>query len=100
VAEVGAIFQLTANGATARHAAGSRLPEHYQAILGKIDGPTPFPVIAASLEHLPESQIASCLTDLEAIGLVESVSLEWLIELHLLSFSGRSRGSSPLTSNA
>lgn len=98
--ETRAIFQLTSHGAIARDAGAALLPEHYLAILTTIDGPTPFAVIAASLPHFSEYQIASCLTDLEAIGLVESVPLDWLLELHLLELSGKSRGSSPLTSSA
>src|SRR4051812_1872830 len=97
--ERAALFHLTEHGADARDAVGSRLPERYRAVLRQIDGATPFRVIAASIRHLPEDQIASCLADLEAIGLVESVPLEWLSELHLL-VSGKSRESSPPTSSA
>jgi hypothetical protein len=100
MAEREAIFQLTAHGATARDVTGLRLPETYRVVLECMCGPTPFHVIAASLEHLPEYQIASCLGDLEAIGLVESVPLEWLCELHLVQLSGKSRESSPPTSSA
>ena len=98
--ERAALFHLTEHGADARDAVGSRLTERYRAILRQIDGATPFRVIAASIRHLPEYQIASCLADLEAIGLVESVRLEWLSELHLVRVSGKSRESSPPTSSA
>jgi hypothetical protein len=85
-----AIFQRTACGAAAEERAASRLPERYRAVLEFIDAPTPFELLAASLPDVSKEQIASCLSDLEAIGLVESVSLDWLFELHLLAFSGES----------
>lgn len=77
------IFQLTPEGLRCRDGA-CRLPQHYRSVLQSIGGLTAFEAIAAQLASHGEAQIAVYLEDLEAIGLVESVPLEWLRELHLL----------------
>lgn len=79
-----AIFRLSEQGVAVRRSYTSRLPQCYQRLLQAIEGLTPFDLIAASLPLESHAQVARYLEDLEAIGLVESVTLEWLAELHLV----------------
>jgi hypothetical protein len=82
--ERAAIFRLSEQGLQVRCSRTSRLPQRYQRLLQAIDGLTPFDVIAACLPLESRARVAQYLEDLEAIGLVESVTLEWLAELHLV----------------
>jgi len=84
VPERKAIFRLSEQGLRVRRSSSSRLPQRYQALLQAIDGLTPFDTIAACLPLESQGGVAQYLEDLEAIGLVESVTLEWLEELHLV----------------
>jgi hypothetical protein len=84
MAERKTIFRLSAQGLEVRGSTNSRLPHCYQALLQAIEGVTPFDAIAARLPLDSEVRIAEYLDDLEAIGLVESVTLDWLAELHLV----------------
>jgi len=84
VPERKAIFRLSEQGLRVRRSSSSRLPQRYQALLQAIDGLTPFDIIAACLPLESPARVAQYLEDLEAIGLVESVTLEWLEELHLV----------------
>ena len=78
------IFHRTAEGGRAASRSGSRLPEQHRAVLACLNGATHFDAIAAQLGSRSVEQLLRCLEDLEAIGLVESMPLEWLVELHLL----------------
>lgn len=62
------IYQRTEAGERAAQLAGSGLPQEVLRLLRFVDGETPVAAVAA-------------LEDLEAIGLVESVSVQWLAEL-------------------
>ena len=62
------IYQRTEAGDRAARLVGSRLPQEVLRLLRFVDGETPVAEVAA-------------LEDLEAIGLVESVSVQWLVEL-------------------
>lgn len=63
----------------------SRLPEDYQSILACIHDATDFDEIAMQLSGYSHTQILRCLDELEAIGLIESIPLEWLAELDALA---------------
>ena len=75
------IFHRTPEGTRARH---SRLPEKHRAVLQSVGDVTHFDAIAARLGEQPSDEILRCLDDLEAIGLIESIPLEWLVELYTL----------------
>ncbi len=62
------IYQRTEAGDRAAKLVGSGLPQEVLRLLRFVDGETPVAAVAA-------------LQDLEAIGLVESVSVDWLDEL-------------------
>lgn len=79
------IYHLNSAGNDACEQADSRLPEVYQNILARIHGATHFDEIAMQLSGYPHTQILRCLDDLEAIGLIESIPLEWLAELYALA---------------
>ena len=78
------LFHRTAAGHQACRQAGSHLPRDYRAALEAVQQATPFDVVRACLGHCPTAQVARYLEDLEAIGLIESVSEAWLRELYAL----------------
>ena len=75
------MFHRTAEGL---RACESALPEMHCMVLRAVGEATHFSAIAALLVHQPIDDVLRCLADLEAIGLIESVSLEWLLDLYLL----------------
>lgn len=72
------IFHRTAEGA---RACESRLPEAHRAVLRSVGEATHFDAIAHAHAQRPIDEVVRCLDDLEAIGLIESIPLEWLVEL-------------------
>jgi hypothetical protein len=60
-------------------------PQH-RAVLGAVHEATCFDEIQARLSRSSRVELLSCLEDLEAIGLIESVSLDWLCELYALGY--------------
>ena len=78
------LFHKTESGHRACEAAGSLLPPEYRAALRAVQHATPFDVVRACLGQCTSSEVARYLEDLEAIGLIESVSSEWLRELYAL----------------
>lgn len=75
------LFHRTAEGT---RACDSGLPESHLAVLRSVDHVTHFDAIAARLAERPVDEVLRCLDDLEAIGLIESIPLEWLVELYML----------------
>jgi hypothetical protein len=75
------IFHRTPEG---NRACDSGLPEAHRAVLQCVGNAMHFDAIAARLAHRTTDEVARCLDDLEAIGLVESIPLEWLVELYML----------------
>jgi len=75
------IFHRTPEG---NRACDSGLPEAHRAVLQCVRNTTHFDAIAARLAPRANDEVARCLDDLEAIGLVESIPLEWLVELYML----------------
>lgn len=67
------IYHLTAEGRQARALGASGLPPAVRELLASVDAATCFGELPA--------EVRARLEDLEAIGLVESVSAEWLAEL-------------------
>jgi len=76
------IFHKTAAGHQACRLADSRLPQDYRMILATVQDMTSFRAMEACLPHCSPAQILRYLEDLEAIGLIESVSQEWFVALH------------------
>ena len=82
---IDALYRRTDEGRAAFERSGLELEERYRELLGCIGDLTAFEEISRALAHRSPEELAPCLEDLEAIGLVESVSLEWLVELYLLA---------------
>ena len=79
------LFHKTSAGRAAVELPHSGLPEHYRAILRATDELTCFEQIAAALPRCSTEQVLSYIDDLEAVGLIESVALEWLRALNVLA---------------
>jgi len=79
------LFHKTYAGRVAVELRHSALPEHYRAILRATDELTCFEQIAAALPRCSSEQVLGYIDDLEAIGLIESVALEWLLALNVLA---------------
>jgi hypothetical protein len=75
------IYHRTEAGTLAAWLTGSRLPRSVLALLRSVGPAMPAREIAGALGRHDKAQIVERLEDLEAIGLVESVSVEWLAEL-------------------
>lgn len=73
-----------------RAAAASRacaLPRPYRAVLNglvELSGIVGVEQLAVHLHELSREELEVILSDLDAIGLVETVPMEWLVELYLL----------------
>jgi hypothetical protein len=80
-AERDILFHRTAEGA---RACESALPDAHREVLLAVGELTHFDAIASRLAHRPIDEIVSCLDDLEAIGLVESMPVDWLVEAFML----------------
>lgn len=78
------IFHKTDYGRQAGARADSRLPQDYRMVLEAVQQATPFDVVRACLAHRSPAQVAGYLEDLEAIGLIESVSMDWVRNLYAL----------------
>ena len=63
---------------------GPGLPERHRDVLGAVGELTHFDAIAARLSSRSTDDILCCLDDLEAIGLIESIPLEWVVTLCML----------------
>ena len=74
----------TTAGCAAGERADSRLPRDYRTILESVQYATHFDIVAARLPYCSKARIARYLEDLEAIGLIESVQVDWLRELYAL----------------
>ena len=78
------ILHRTTAGRAAGERADSRLPRDYRTILESVHYATHFNSVAARLPYCSKARIACYLEDLEAIGLIESVRIDWLRELYAL----------------
>lgn len=75
------IYHLTQAGRQALEHLDSGLPQAIRQLLGAIGFATHFDEMAASLDRYDQRDILARLEDLEAIGLVESIAVEWLAAL-------------------
>lgn len=78
------IFHKTDSGRQAGARADSRLPHDYRMVLEAVQQATPFDAVRACLPHRSQALVAGYLEDLEAIGLIESVSMDWVRALYAL----------------
>ena len=78
------IFHRTDAGQQACARADERFPRRYRKALEAVQHATHFDVVHACLGHCSPAQVARTLEDLEAIGLIESVSVDWLRALQAL----------------
>jgi hypothetical protein len=77
----------TAAGRAAARSPACALPESYRAVLEALDASDGIIPVERLADRVPDSlprEIEELLADLEAIGLVEIVPMEWLVELYLL----------------
>lgn len=81
MATTDSVFHKTAAGHRACRLADPRLPQDYRTILDAVQYATSFSAIEARLRHCSKAQIVCYVEDLEAIGLIESVSPEWFVAL-------------------
>lgn len=81
---VDSIFHRTPEGERASRRSDAWLPDAHRVVLACLDAAIHFDGIAAQLAPRSGDEIARCLEDLEAIGLVESIPLEWLVDLYTL----------------
>jgi hypothetical protein len=78
------IFHKTDHGRQAGVRADSRLPQDYRMVLEAVQQATPFDAVRACLAHRSPAQVEGYLEDLEAIGLIEAVSMDWVRALYAL----------------
>lgn len=78
------LFHRTDSGHQACERADSRFPQDYRTALEAVQHATHFDVVRACLGHCSQAQVVRYLEDLEAIGLIESISADWLRELYAL----------------
>ena len=78
------VFHRSKSGRAALESPLCRLPGNYRRLLAAVGEAAPLPAIAAEMTDFPAQQLSDWLDDLEAIGLVESVTLQWLDELAAL----------------
>jgi hypothetical protein len=84
--ETKTLYHLTATGRQAcAHAEWPAAPRH-RAVLGAVREATRFDEIQARLRRSSSVELLACLEDLEAIGLIEMVSVDWLRELYALAY--------------
>lgn len=76
------VYQRTDAGEQAHHFTGSALPPAYRELLACIGGTTRLAAIAARLAHCTSDELVRYLEDLEAIGLIERVSPQWVEALY------------------
>jgi hypothetical protein len=78
------IFHKTDYGRQAHVRVDSSLPQDYRMVLEAVQQATPFGAVRACLPHRSPAQVAGYLEDLEAIGLIDSVSMDWVRALYEL----------------
>jgi len=62
----------------------ARLAHHHRKVLALVQKATPGNHITAKLRECSQTQVLSYLDELEAAGLVDSIPMQWLIELYAL----------------
>lgn len=80
-ADTDRLFHRTAEGDCA---CASALPDAHRVVLRAVGELTHFDAIAARLAYRPIDEILSRLDDLEAIGLIDSIRVDWLVEAFML----------------
>jgi hypothetical protein len=84
MANANRMYQRTEDGRSACENAHSGLPQLYQQLLCLTAYAADFAELRETLHDYSEAQIADALEELENLVFVESVALEWLLELDAL----------------
>ena len=84
MANTNRIYQRTEDGRRACEIAHRSLPELYRQLLCLTTHAADFAELRETLHDYSEVQIADALDELENLVFVESVALEWLLELDAL----------------
>lgn len=77
------VVHRTRHGDEAARCVHSTLGEDYRSLLMALETIASFDQLRAALPALSAERLAACLEDLEAIGLVEAVAMDWLVDLYL-----------------
>ena len=85
MANANRMYQRTEDGRRACENAQAGLPELYRQLLRLTAYAADFAELRETLHAYPEAQIADALDELENLVFVESVALEWLLELDALA---------------
>lgn len=62
----------------------ARLADQHRRVIALVRRATPINHIAANLRQCSKTEVLSYLSELEAAGLVESIRMQWLIDLYAL----------------
>src|SRR6266480_1857 len=85
MANTNRMYQRTEDGRSACENAQGGLPELYRQLLCLTAYAADFAELRETLREYSEAQIADALDELENLVFVESVGLEWLLELDALA---------------
>jgi len=85
MANANRMYQRTQDGRRACENAQGGLPELYRQLLRLTAYAADFAELRETLHEYPQAQIADALDELENLVFVESVALEWLLELDALA---------------
>lgn len=81
------LLACTAEGRAAAGSAGCTLPRPYRAVLdglASLDRVVPADELSGSLSGVQPEELELIVADLDAIGMVETVPVDWLVELYLI----------------
>lgn len=81
------LLACTREGLAAAASASSTLPRPYRAVLdglASLDRVVPAEELSGSLCGVRPEELEAIVADLDAIGLVETVTVDWLVELYLI----------------
>ena len=78
------LLSCTPAGRAAAASAACTLPRPYRAVLAALDGVVPAEELSGRLSEVLPDELEAIVADLDAIGLVETVTVDWLVELYLI----------------
>jgi len=80
------LLSCTPEGRAAAASTACTLPQPYRAVLdglAALDRVVPADELSGRLSDVPPEELDLIVADLDAIGLVETVTVDWLVELYL-----------------
>ena len=81
------LLSCTPQGRAAAASTACTLPVPYRAVLdglAELDRVVPGEELSGRLPEVPAAALEGIVADLDAIGLVETVTVDWLVELYLI----------------